>query len=195
MYAIVEIAGQQFKVEEGRKIFVHRLDAKEGDRIDFEKVLLIEDNDKVIIGEPVINNAVVEGLVLDHVRGDKVIVFKKKRKKGYRVKNGHRQNFTRLEILNILTDKSAPRKDPVTKEKAVKHEKPAAEAPEVTEVKEPEKKVSARKTAPKKQASKEVKAEEGKKSPSAKAAVKKSSEKKPAEKKAAGKKKDNPEKE
>lgn len=183
MYAIVEIAGQQFKVEEGRKIFVHRLDAKEGDRIDFEKVLLIGDHEKVIIGEPVIKDAIVEGLVLDHVRGDKVIVFKKKRKKGYRVKNGHRQNFTRLEILNILTDKSSPRKDPVVKEKPVKSEKPVAEAPEVVEVIEPEKKEPAKKSASKKQVSKEPKADSVKKSPAAKTSAKKSSEKKPAGKK------------
>ena len=90
MYAIVEIAGQQFKVEEGKKIFVHRLDVEEGNKIEFDQVLLIEDEGKITIGEPVIKDAVVEGKVLDNVRGDKVIVFKKKRKKGYRVRNGHR---------------------------------------------------------------------------------------------------------
>ena len=107
MYAIVEIAGQQFKVEEGKKIFVHRLDVQEGEKIDFDKVLLIEDEGKVTIGEPVIKEAVVEGKVIDNVRGDKVIVFKKKRKKGYRVKNGHRQNFTQVEIISI-NGKGAP---------------------------------------------------------------------------------------
>ena len=101
MYAIVEIAGQQFKVEEGKKIFVHRLEAEEGKEIEFDQVLLIEDEGKITIGEPTIKDAVVEGKVLDHMRGDKVIVFKKKRKKGYRVKNGHRQNFTQVEIISI----------------------------------------------------------------------------------------------
>lgn len=101
MYAIVEIAGQQFKVEQGKKIFVHRLEAEEGKQLGFDKVLLIEDEGNITIGEPMIKGAVVEGKVIDHVRGEKVIVFKKKRKKGYRVKNGHRQNFTQVEILSI----------------------------------------------------------------------------------------------
>src|SRR5450759_6033870 len=109
MYAIVEIAGQQFKVEEGKKIFVHRLEAEEGKQIEFDRVLLIEDEGKITIGEPTIKDSVVEGLILDHMRGDKVIVFKKKRKKGYRVKNGHRQNFTQIEIISI-NGKSLPKK-------------------------------------------------------------------------------------
>src|SRR5512138_803671 len=101
MYAIVEIAGQQFKVEEGKKIFVHRLEIENEKEIEFDQVLLIENEGKIIIGEPTIKDAVVEGKVIDHVRGDKVIVFKKKRKKGYRVRNGHRQNFTQVEIVSI----------------------------------------------------------------------------------------------
>jgi large subunit ribosomal protein L21 len=101
MYAIVEIAGQQFKVEEGKKIFVHRLEAEAGKDLEFNKVLLIENDGNVTVGEPVIQDAVIGGKVLDHVRGEKVIVFKKKRKKGYRVKNGHRQNFTQVEIVSI----------------------------------------------------------------------------------------------
>ncbi|MGE5419287.1 MAG: 50S ribosomal protein L21 [Chloroflexota bacterium] len=101
MYAIVEIAGQQFKVEEGKKIFVHRLDAGEGNELKFDRVLLLDDDGKITIGEPLIKDAVVEGKVVDHVRGDKVIVFKKKRKKGYRVKNGHRQDLTQVEIVSI----------------------------------------------------------------------------------------------
>jgi large subunit ribosomal protein L21 len=109
MYAIVEIAGQQFKVEKGRKIFVHRLDAETGSDVEFEKVLLIDDDGKITIGEPFITDFVVDGHILDHVRGDKVIVFKKKRKKGYRVKNGHRQNFTQVEILSIAP-KGFPKK-------------------------------------------------------------------------------------
>lgn len=101
MYAIVEIAGQQFKVEEGKKIFVHRLEAGEGNEISFDKVLLMDDDGKITIGEPTIKDVVVEGKIIDHVRGDKVIVFKKKRKKGYRVKNGHRQDLTQVEIVSI----------------------------------------------------------------------------------------------
>jgi large subunit ribosomal protein L21 len=107
MYAIVEIAGQQFKVEQGKKIFVHRLEVEEGNQIDFDKVLLIEDEGNITVGAPVIKDAKIEGKVVDHVRGDKVIVFKKKRKKGYRVKNGHRQNFTQVEIISI-NGKGAP---------------------------------------------------------------------------------------
>jgi len=117
MYAIVEIAGQQFKVEEGKKIFVHRLEVEEGNQIEFDKVLLIEDDGKITIGEPTIKDAVVEGKILDHMRGDKVIVFKKKRKKGYRIKNGHRQNFTQVEIVSI-NGKATPKKVTPKKEEA-----------------------------------------------------------------------------
>ncbi len=115
MYAIVEIAGQQFKVEEGKKIFVHRLDAGAGETVQFDKVLLVEDDGNVTVGEPVVQDIIVEGTVLDDkVRGDKVIVFKKKRKKGYRIKNGHRQNFTQIEVLHIGA-RDAPRKEKVKK--------------------------------------------------------------------------------
>ena len=101
MYAIVEIAGQQFKVEKDQQIFVHRLDAKEGDKVDFDNVLLTEDNGKVNVGAPAINGAKVSASVIRHLKGDKVIVFKKKRRKGYRKKNGHRQYLTELKIDNI----------------------------------------------------------------------------------------------
>ncbi len=101
MYAIVEIAGQQFKVEKENKIFVHRLDNKVGDKIEFEKVLLVDNEGDVKIGAPTIEGAKIEAEVIDHVRGDKVIVFKKKRRKGYQKQNGHRQDFTRIEIKSI----------------------------------------------------------------------------------------------
>ena len=101
MYAIVEIAGQQFKVEADRKIFVHRLNAEEGSSVDFEKVLLIDNEGKVNIGAPVIDGAKVTAKVLSHIKGDKVIVFKKKRRKGYKKKNGHRQLFTQIQIESI----------------------------------------------------------------------------------------------
>ncbi len=149
MYAIVEIAGQQFKVEQGKKIFVHRLEVEEGKKIDFDKVLLIEDEGNITIGEPIIKDAIVEGKVIDHVRGDKVIVFKKKRKKGYRVKNGHRQNFTGIEIISI-NGKSAPRKA------SPKKEAKAAEVNDNSEAVKTEKKTAAKKPAEKK--TKEVKA-------------------------------------
>ena len=119
MYAIVEIAGQQFKVEQDQQIFVHRLEVKEGSKVDFEKVLLVDNSGKVNVGAPVIKGAKVTAKVLDHLKGDKVIVFKKKRRKGYQVKNGHRQYLTKLEILKIdekADDKTSPVKKSETKE-------------------------------------------------------------------------------
>jgi large subunit ribosomal protein L21 len=172
MYAIVEIAGQQFKVEEGKKIFVHRLEAGEGTQVEFDKVLLIEDEGKITIGEPVIKDAVVEGKILDHMRGDKVIVFKKKRKKGYRIKNGHRQNFTQVEIISI-NGKSSPKKAAVKKEEVVATEENAVAEP-VKEKKSAEKKTAAKKPAVKKEEAQEKKTTD-----------KKVSEKKPAAKKPA----------
>ncbi|NOR76117.1 MAG: 50S ribosomal protein L21, partial [Draconibacterium sp.] len=88
MYAIVEIAGQQFKVEKDKKLFVHRLEAEQGDSLDFEKVLLVDNDGKVAVGTPTVKGAKVIAKVLEHVKGDKVIVFKKKRRKGYKKKNG-----------------------------------------------------------------------------------------------------------
>jgi large subunit ribosomal protein L21 len=102
MYAIVEIAGQQFKVEKEKKLFVHRLDAEQGDSLDFEKVLLVDNDGKVAIGTPTVKGAKVTAKVLEHVKGDKVIVFKKKRRKGYKKKNGHRQLFTQIQVENIV---------------------------------------------------------------------------------------------
>jgi large subunit ribosomal protein L21 len=102
MYAIVEIAGQQFKVEKNKDIFVHRLDAKEGGKVEFDKVLLVDNNGKVTIGTPVVD-AIVTAKVLQHTKGDKVIVFKKKRRKGYQKSNGHRQAFTKIHIEDIKT--------------------------------------------------------------------------------------------
>lgn len=101
MFAIVSIAGQQFKVEEGQQIFVHRLAANEGDSISFDAVHLIENEGKVTIGTPLIGGANIKASVLSHVKGDKVIVFHKKRRKGYRKKNGHRQSFTQIKIESI----------------------------------------------------------------------------------------------
>ena len=101
MFAIVSIAGQQFKVEEGQQIFVHRLAAQEGDSVTFDAVHLIDREGQVYIGTPNLNGASVKASVLTHVKGDKVIVFHKKRRKGYRKKNGHRQSFTKIKIEGI----------------------------------------------------------------------------------------------
>jgi len=148
MYAIVEIAGQQFKVEQDQQIFVHRLEAEEGSKIDFDKILLMDDAGKINVGAPVIKGAKVTAKVLEHLKGDKVIVFKKKRRKGYKVKNGHRQYLTKLEILKIdakapAAKKAAPKKEakPVAKKAPAK--KTAAKKPAAK--KAPAKKTTAKK--------------------------------------------------
>ncbi|PKP38403.1 MAG: 50S ribosomal protein L21 [Bacteroidetes bacterium HGW-Bacteroidetes-15] len=102
MYAIVDIAGQQFKVQKDQKIFVHRLEAEEGTEMNFDKILLVDNDGKVTIGSPTVENAKVTAKVLDHVKGDKVIIFKKKRRKGYKLKKGHRQQFTQIQIEEIV---------------------------------------------------------------------------------------------
>ena len=163
MYAIVEIAGQQFKVAKDQKVFVHRLEGKEGAKVSFDKVLLLDDG-KVTIGAPVIENAVVSAKILGHLKGDKVIVFKKKSRKGYKVKNGHRQYLTEIQIDSIAI--KAPAKKAVVKKEADKTEKPVAK-------KEP----AAKKAAPAKKASSDT-------------AAKKTAAKKPAAKKTAAKKED-----
>jgi large subunit ribosomal protein L21 len=101
MYAIVEIAGQQFKIEKDKKIFVHRLNKNEGDKVEFEKVLLVDDEGKIKIGTPVLEGAKISAKVIEHVRGEKVKIFKKKRRKGYQKLSGHRQDFTQIEIESI----------------------------------------------------------------------------------------------
>ncbi len=101
MYAIVEIAGQQFKVEKDQQIFVHRLGEDEGAKVDFNTVLLIEKDGKVNVGAPAIEGAKVSASVVRHLKGDKVIVFKKKRRKGFKKKNGHRQYLTEIKIDTI----------------------------------------------------------------------------------------------
>lgn len=101
MYAIVDIAGQQFKVEKDQQLFVHRLDSKEGDAVTFDNVLLVDNNGKVKVGAPTVGGASVSAKVLGHLKGDKVIVFKKKRRKGYQKSNGHRQALTKIRIEGI----------------------------------------------------------------------------------------------
>jgi len=172
MYAIVEIAGQQFKVEEGKKIFVHRLEEENGKKIEFDQVLLIEDKGKIVIGEPVIKDALVEGKVIEQLRGDKVIVFKKKRKKGYRVKNGHRQYFTQVEIVSI--------KEKAVRKSSKKEEGIAAEVVvEAAAEQAVEKKPLAKKA---------TTASASEETPAKKTGAKKGSSEKPAEKKTTAKK-------
>ena len=101
MYAIVDIAGQQFKVEKDKKIFVHRLKAEEGASLSFDKVLLIDNDGSIKVGAPYIDGSAVKAKVLQHLKGDKVIVFKKKRRKGYDKKNGHRHYLTQIQIEEI----------------------------------------------------------------------------------------------
>ncbi len=101
MYAIVEIAGQQFKIEKDQKIYVHRLNAEEGSKIDFERVLLVDNDGNIKVRNPTVSGAKVSATVLNHLKGDKVLVFKKKRRKGYQKLNGHRQYLSRIEINGI----------------------------------------------------------------------------------------------
>jgi large subunit ribosomal protein L21 len=125
MYAIVEIAGQQFKVAKDQKVFVHRLQGEEGARVSFDKVLLLDNEGAVTLGAPAIEGAEVTAKILGHLQGDKVIVFKKKRRKGFRKKNGHRQSLTQIQIEGIAasgakksaeTKKAAPKKEEAVKE-------------------------------------------------------------------------------
>jgi len=101
MYAIVDIAGQQLKVSKDQQVYTPKLEGQEGDKVEFDQVLLFDDNGKVQVGAPTIKGAKVSGKILEHGRGDKVMVFKKKKRKGYKVKNGHRQDYTKLVIESI----------------------------------------------------------------------------------------------
>jgi large subunit ribosomal protein L21 len=133
MYAIVEMAGQQFKVAKDQKVYVHRLQTEEGKKVTFDNVLLLDDGKNVTIGAPAIDGAAVEAKVIKHLRGDKVIVFHKKRRKGYRKKNGHRQSLTEIVIESIVAKgakkvKSEPKKTAPKKEAAPKAVAPKKEA-------------------------------------------------------------------
>ena len=139
MYAIVEIAGQQFKVSKDLKVYVHRLANEEGSKVSFDKVLLVDDKGNVTLGAPAIEGASVEAKVLQHLKGDKVIIFKKKRRKGYKKRNGHRQYLTQIVIEGITVGGAK-------KAAAPKKEKVVAEAPATEEAKPAPK---AKKAAPK----------------------------------------------
>jgi large subunit ribosomal protein L21 len=148
MYAIVEIAGQQFKVEKDQQLFVHRLEGKEGAKVSFDNVLLIDNAGKVNVGAPAVTGASVSAKILEHLKGDKVTIFKKKRRKGYKVKNGHRQAFTKIQIEGISEKGAAKKAEP----KAEVKDAPKAEA---AEKKAPATKPAAKKAAPKKETKKE----------------------------------------
>jgi large subunit ribosomal protein L21 len=171
MYAVVEIAGQQFKVEKDQKLFVHRLDKKEGSIVSFDRVYLVDDGINISFGTPSISGTFVNAKVLKHLKGEKVIVFKKKRRKGYKVKNGHRQALTQLLIESIGKDisskeeKATVKKEPV--KKAVVKKEPVKKA---VVKKEPVKKAVVKKEP--------VKKAVVKKEPVKKAVVKKESVKK-----------------
>ena len=128
MYAIVDIAGQQFKAEAGRKLYVHRLEGQEGAVVEFDKVLLIDNEGDVKIGTPVVEGAKITAKILAHVKGDKVLVFKKKRRKSYQKLNGHRQQFTQILIEDIAASGSAPKAK--AKKTSKKAEETAAESAE-----------------------------------------------------------------
>ncbi|MBL6665468.1 MAG: 50S ribosomal protein L21 [Flavobacteriaceae bacterium] len=149
MYAIVEIAGQQFKVAKDQKLFVHRLQDKEGSKVSFDKVYLLDDGKKVTVGAPAISGAAVEAKVVGHLKGDKVIVFKKKRRKGYRVKNGHRQALTELMVEKIVASGAKP---VAAKPKAEKAPAPAKVAVAKKAPAKAEDKPKAAKSAPAKKA-------------------------------------------
>src|SRR4051812_26385010 len=160
MYAIVEIAGQQFKVERGNKVYVHRLQANEGDKVEFSHVLLTDDGGKISVGNPTVDGARVAATILGHVKGDKVVVFKKKRRKGYQKWNNHRQSFTQILIQGVL-GKGETVKEELTAERKIRTQglkaRPAAEAKEVEVKAAPVKKAPAKKAAaPKKAAAKKT---------------------------------------
>ncbi len=140
MYAIVDIAGQQFKVEKDQKLYVHRLEAEEGKKVSFDKVLLIDSGSKISVGDPLVKGAEVSAKIISHMKADKVLVFKKKRRKGYEKLNGHRQYMTQIQIESISEAGAAkPKAEAATKPKA--EAKPAAEkkaaAPKAAAVKKP----------------------------------------------------------
>jgi large subunit ribosomal protein L21 len=125
MYAIVEIAGQQFKVEKDQKYFVHQLEGKPGSKITFENVLLLDDKGKVTVGSPSVNGIQVTAKIEQHLLGDKVIVFKKKRRKGYKVKNGHRQRLTEITVQEIGKKLAAKKAAPKVEKKELESIKAA----------------------------------------------------------------------
>lgn len=137
MYAIVEIGGKQIKVEKDQKVYVNRLEGKEGSKITLDNILMLDNAGKILLGNPSIKGAAVEAKILKHLKDDKVIVFKKKRRKGYKVKNGHRQSLTQIMVEKILEKGAKPKSEvkveakeskPI-KEKKIPVKKPVAKKP------------------------------------------------------------------
>ncbi|NVK04252.1 MAG: 50S ribosomal protein L21 [Flavobacteriia bacterium] len=177
MYAIVEIAGHQYKVQKDQRLYVNRLEGEAGAKLTFDRVLLTDDNGKVEVGAPVIEGVAVNATILEHLKADKVIVFKKKRRKGYKKKNGHRQAITSIEITGFgkpAAKKAAPKKEAAAKTE----EAPKAEAKKPAAKKTTTKKASEAKTDAKPAAKKTT------------AAKKSTTAKKPAAKKTTAKKAD-----
>ncbi len=185
MYAIVDIAGQQFKVEKDQKLYVHRLEVEEGKKVSFQKVLLIDTGNKVSVGNPVVKGASVDAKVISHMKADKVLVFKKKRRKGYQKLNGHRQYMTQIQIESISeTGATAKKETPAAKATPVAKAAAPKAAPKAAAEKKPAAKAAPKATAEKKPAAKATTA----KKPAAKTtAAKTSAAKKPAAKKPAAK--------
>ncbi len=185
MYAIVDVAGQQFKVTKDQKIFVHRLDGEEGDKVEFDKVLLIDNDDKIEVGEPVIKGALIRGKILEHMKGDTVKVFKKKRRKGYKVLKGHREYLSHIIIDEIIekgatkTQKTAPKAEKAAP-KAVSAKKPVAKSSEAKAKTTATKSVKST-AATKKPAAKKAKPITGAKTSPKKTAIKTTSPKKTKE--------------
>jgi|TARA_B110000014_G_C20009282_1_gene523232 large subunit ribosomal protein L21 len=167
MYAIVEIAGQQIKVEKDQRYFVNRLKGKEGEKVVFDNVLLLEDKGKISVGAPAVKGAHVTAKIEHHLKDDKVIVFKKKRRKGYQVKNGHRQHLSEISIQGISTKAPAKKAEPKSADEKPKASTKAASPKKATAKKETTKKVVAKKT------EKKVEKAPAKKAPAKKAAPKK----------------------
>ena len=165
MYAIVEIAGQQFKVTKDQQLFVHRLEEKEGSKVSFDNVLLIDDHGKVNVGAPAVTGASISVKILEHLKGDKVIVFKKRRRKGYKVKNGHRQYLTKIQVEGIFekggakptAEKAVPKAEVVTKAPKAETTTAKAETAPKAAAKKAAPKAVAKKPAAKKPAKKEDK--------------------------------------
>lgn len=149
MYAVVEIAGQQFKVEKDQKVYVNRLEGKEGSKISFDNILMLDNSGKIVLGNPVVKGASVEAKIVKHLKDDKVIVFKKKRRKGYKVKNGHRQALTQILVENIL-EKAVKAKAKAKTSKTDAPAKKVAAKKTVAKKTAPAKKVAAKKPATKK---------------------------------------------
>ena len=150
MYAIVEIAGQQFKVEKDQKVYVNRLEGKEGSKVAFDNILLLNNAGKILLGDPSVKGASVEAKILKHLKDDKVIVFNKKRRKGYKVKNGHRQFLTQIMVENILekAKKIQTKAKPEVKEEKVSDKKTKTVSPKT--LKDTVKKTAVKKPAAKK---------------------------------------------